>query len=183
MKRKTVFAIGALLALVVLATFGCRKPVESKPKKAKPSAALPASLFLAAEPSGATSIAAAKENAKEGDEVVVKAIVGGRLDVFVENRAVMTVIDPSVNNPCTADDDHCQFPWDYCCTPMEQRTPHMASVQILGPDARPLPIDLNTVDQVKPLNTVVIKGTVGARTDPTSLVINATGIFVAAQQG
>jgi hypothetical protein len=144
---------------------------------------LPASLFLDVAPEGITPIVSLKASAKEGDAVVIKAVVGGRRQTFVTNRAVMTVIDATLGNPCTAEGHHCATPWDYCCTPPEQLLPNLASVQILGPDARALVIDLNTVADLKPMSVLVIQGTVGPRADDTTLIINATGIFVASRPG
>ena len=178
-----------LLACVVLVTFalltlnGCADSDESDAGSGGQSVSLPETLFLTAAPQDVQSITDLKANAKEGDEVVLKAVIGGRKDVFVANRAVMTVIGTDVTNGCLSEDDGCTTPWDYCCAPPEQLLEHLATVQILGPDARPLAVDLNRVGRLKPLTTVVIRGTVGPRTDPSSLVINATGIFVKHQQG
>ncbi len=169
-----------LMGILILAT-GCSESndeqVDSK------GDTLPASLFLAQAPTGVQSIASLKADAKEGDTVVIKAVVGGRKQVFVANRAVMTVVDAEENNPCLSEDDHCAAPWDYCCTPSEQLLLQMASVQILGSDQRPLRVDLESVDRLSPLNTVVIQGTVGPRPDNATLVIHATGIFVETSKG
>lgn len=72
-------------------------------------------------------------------------------------------------------------PWDYCCTPSEQLLPNPASVQILGPDASALTVDLDTVADLKPMSVLVIQGTVGPRPDNATLTINGTGIFVASR--
>lgn len=171
------------MALVAMIAFGCKKSEETAAQNTASSGVIPASLFLTEAPSHVTSIASLKASAKEGDTVTIKAAVGGRKQVFVANRAVMTVVDASLTNPCTAPGHQCPAPWDYCCTPPEQLLPQTASVQIVDSDKRPLSIDLNTVDELKPLNTLVIQGTVGRRPDDTTLVINATGIYVVPQQG
>jgi len=172
-----------LLSMILFATFGCKKSDESTVQDAVSTRILPASLFLAEAPSGIVSISLLKVSAQEGDIVTVKAVVGGRKQAFVANRAVMTVVDASLNNPCLSEDDHCPTPWDYCCTPSEQLLPQIASVQIVDSDNRPLSIDLKTVDNFKPLSTLVIQGSVGPRPDDSTLVINATGIFVEQQKG
>ena len=178
-----------LLACVVLVTFalltlnGCADSDDTDADSGGQSVSLPETLFLTAAPQGARSITDLKANAKEGDEVVVRAVIGGRKEPFVVNRAVMTVVAADVTNACLVEGDPCATPWDYCCVPPEQLLQNMATVQIVGPDARPLTVDLNRVGRLKPLKTVVIRGTVGPRTDPSSLVINATGIFVEHQQG
>ncbi len=176
---RSAFAVALLVSLAVLG--GCRKSSDSQSDTS--AATLPASLFVSTAPGGAESIASLKADAQEGDTVTIKAVVGGRKNTYVTNRAVMTVIDASVPNPCVGTDDHCPTPWDYCCTPSDQLLPQMASVQILGADNRPLALDLAAVNELKPLNTLIIQGTVGPRPDNNSLVIHATGIFVAAQAG
>ncbi len=181
MLRTVAIMVG--LAVALLLSPGCRKAEDTQSTGPSASAELPASLFLDAAPEGITSIASLKTSAQEGDAVVIKAVVGGRKQTFVANRAVMTVIDATVDNPCTAEGHNCPTPWDYCCTPPEQLLPNLASVQILGPDARALTTDLNTVEDLKPMSVLLIQGTVGPRPDDTTLVINATGIFVASRPG
>jgi len=177
MKRKNHI----LLACVLLTLIGCSDSDETANKSGGQGASLPETLFLATAPKGVQSITDLKATAKEGDAVTLRAIIGGRKETFVTSRAVMTVVAADVVNACLGEDDHCPTPWDYCCAPAEELLPNVATVQIVGADARPLALDLNNVDKLKPLTTVVIKGTVGPRTDTSSLVINATGIFVEAQ--
>jgi hypothetical protein len=170
-----------LLAFTILGlTFlnGCSKSDDSPTEGTGTSSALPETLFLAQAPVGIQSISQLKEDVKAGDEVVVKAVVGGRKNAFVANRAVMTVVDATLGNLCVEEDDHCKTPWDYCCASPEELFPAMATVQINGADTTPLKVDLSSIPQLAPLNTLVIKGTVGPRPDKSTLVINATGIFV-----
>jgi len=168
----------ALFILGLTCLNGCSKSDDSQAENSGTSAVLPETLFLSQVPTGIQSISQLKENVEPGDEVVIKAIIGGRKNAFVANRAVMTVIDATLDNACVGGDDHCKTPWDYCCTPAEQLFAQMATIQINGTDASPLKVDLSNIDQLKPLNTLVIKGTVGPRPDKSTLVINATGIFV-----
>lgn len=184
--RRTTIRMGGLVAwlgVALLLSPACREAEDTQSAGPSASSPLPASLFLDAVPEGITSVASLKASAQEGDAVVIKAVVGGRKQTFVNNRAVMTVIDATVDNPCTGEDDHCPTPWDYCCTPPEQLLPNLASVQILGPDARALTTDLNSVADLKPLSVLVIQGIVGPRPDNATLTINATGIFVASRPG
>lgn len=171
-----------LISLVILGLThlnGCSKSDDTPTDDASTSIALPETLFLAQAPTGIQSIAQLKEDVKAGDEVVVKAVIGGRKNAFVANRAVMTVVDATLGNKCLGEDDHCATPWDYCCEPAEDLVPQMATVQINGAGTSPLKVDLTNISQFKPLNTLVIKGTVAPRPDKSTLVINATGIFVA----
>ena len=183
MMKKNIGAHMILLMLIgaLILTTGCS---ESNDEQAEAKdTTLPTSLFLAQAPTGVQSITSLKADAKEGDSVVIEVVAGGRKQSYVPNRAVMMVVDAKLDNPCLSEDDHCSTPWDYCCTPSDQLVPQMASVKILGPDEQPLVIDLKTVDRLSPLTSLVIQGTVGPRPNDTVLVINATGIFVAAKKG
>ena len=141
-------------------------------------------MFLTEAPTReVSSIASLKTNAKEGDTVAVKVVIGGRDNVYVPNRAVLTVIDAKINNPCTSEGDSCRTPWDYCCTPAEEKLPNMAIVQIVGDDNRPLAVDLSSVKNLKHLNTLIVLGTIGPRDNQDTLLINADAIYVASKYG
>ncbi len=182
MSKPITLTLIALSILGLTCLHGCSKSDDSNGEAAITNDTLPETLFLAQVPTGIQSISKLKEGVKAGDEVVIKAIVGGRKNAFVANRAVMTVVDATLFNKCLAEDDHCVTPWDYCCAPAEDLSPAMATVQITGTGTSALRVDLSLVNQLKPLNTLVIKGTVGPRPDESTLVINATGIFVEHQE-
>lgn len=137
---------------------------------------LPASLFVDSAPDGAQAISELKTTAKEGDEVVVRVVVGGSANPIVPGRASASIVDAGLYNKCLSEDDHCQVPWDYCCAPPEDLNPSMANLQILGEDGRVLPADLNA--QLPPLANLVVRGTVGPRPDEQVLTINATSIYI-----
>jgi len=137
---------------------------------------LPDAIFLAEAPEGIQTIAALKTSAKEGDKVVVRVAVGGTEKPIVEGRASAAIIDAHVDNPCLGDDDHCPTPWDYCCTPQENRTANLATLQISDEAGKVLKAELTP--RIEPLTMLVIKGTVGPRPDAQVLTINATGIYI-----
>ena len=140
------------------------------------TSALPESVFLAKAPEGIQTIADLKANVKVGEEVVVRVIVGGTLDPIVKGRASAAIIDATIENPCMAEDDHCPTPWDYCCTPQENRTANLATLQVTDATGNVMKVDLEP--RIKPLTTLVVKGTVGPRPDEQVLTINATGIYI-----
>jgi hypothetical protein len=183
MTRTNTLMLIALTILGLTCLNGCSKSDDANPEGASTGDTLPETLFLAQVPTGIQSISQLKENVKAGDEVVVKAVIGGRKTAFVANRAVMTVVDATLNNKCLVEDDHCPTPWDYCCASAEELLPETATVQINGAGMSALKVDLSSIPQLKPLNTLVIKGTVGARPDKATLVIYATGIFVEQKEG
>ena len=140
------------------------------------TAQLPDAVFLTEAPEGIQTIKDLKASAQEGDEVVVRVIVGGTEDTIVKGRASAAIIDASIENPCLGDDDHCPTPWDYCCTPQENRTANLATLQVTDETGNVLKAEL--APRIKPLTTLVIKGIVGPRPDEQVLTINAQGIYI-----
>lgn len=140
------------------------------------SAALPEGLFLASAPEGAKPITELKQSAREGDEVVVRVVVGGATDPIVDGRASAMIIDAGLSNRCTSEDDHCETPWDYCCATQEEKTANLATLQVLNEAGKPLASSLSP--KVGPLATLVVKGVVGPRPSDQALTINADGIYV-----
>ena len=175
----TMFA-GTMLALCLgLLIAGCDQGTTGQSDAAKHTRiSLPDGLMLDRAPTGVTAISQLKESAKEGDEVVLRAVVGGRVKPIVDNRAVMTVVDASTFNQCTNDDDMCESPWDYCCASAEQLKPHLATVQVVDDHGRPLGIDLKSTSRIKPLSVLVVKGNIAPRSDASTLIVNVTGLFV-----
>ena len=171
--KPTRLAIPALLAVALLTLTACSGEEQTGTSGAS---ALPDALFLSEAPQGIATIADLKTTAKEGDEVVVRVVVGGTMDPVVTGRASAAIIDAGINNPCTGEDDHCPTPWDYCCTPQENRTANLATLQVTDETGQVLKADL--APRIEPLTTLVIKGTVGPRPDEQVLTINAQGIYI-----
>ncbi len=76
---------------------------------------LPAGLFLAAAPAEPVAVKQLKAQAQVGDEVIMRVVVGGEVNVFVPSRAIVKVIDTEMENLCLGPGDSCKTPWDYCC--------------------------------------------------------------------
>ncbi|MFI4859229.1 MAG: hypothetical protein ACIAXF_00970 [Phycisphaerales bacterium JB063] len=174
-----LFLFCVLLTLSLLLAAGCGKTDAGKTGPTVESgaaAALPSGLFLDSAPEGAQAITALKESASEGDEVVVHVIIGGRMEPLVEGRASAAIIDASLPNACTSEDDHCQTPWDYCCTPQEEITANLATLQVVDDEGRLLAADL--AEKLPPMTVLTVRGVVGPRPDPQVLTINATGIYI-----
>ena len=167
----------ALLAIACLMLVACGG--GESPDTSAGDAGLPESVFLAEAPEGVQAITALKAGAKEGDEVVVRVVVGGTEDPIVKGRASAAIIDASVENPCMGEDDHCPIPWDYCCTPQENRTANLATLRVIDEAGNVLKADLEP--RIKPLTTLVVKGIVGPRPDEQVLTIDATGIYIEAE--
>lgn len=162
------------LAIAALTLIACNSKEDSTEGDA--TAALPQTLFLSEAPQGIQSIASLKTTAKEGDEVIVRAVVGGNMNPIVEGRASASIMDAGIANKCVSEDDHCTTPWDYCCTPQEDITQNLATLQITDDTGKVLKADL--APRIQPLTTLVIKGIVGPRPDEQVLTINAQAIYI-----
>ncbi|MFK7790900.1 MAG: hypothetical protein AB8C95_15585 [Phycisphaeraceae bacterium] len=169
----------AILAVMTVTLIGCDSGEASNTNAPAIGSVLPEALFLSEAPEGIQTIADLKTNAKEGDEVVVRAIVGGNLNPVVDGRASASIIDAGIENPCVAEDDHCATPWDYCCTPQEEITKNLATLQITDEAGKVLKAELTP--RIQPLTTLVIKGIVGPRPDAQVLTINAQAIYIEAE--
>ena len=186
MNRFTKLALVALLAAPVVGFYaGCdRGDAQSSGNNASSSAAaasaepLPANLILAEAPANAKNVGEVVKDAKEGEEVVVTGKVGGRKEPFVAGRALMTVVDANQQSCKDIEGDNCPTPWDFCCVPQNVLAPNLATVQFVGADGKPLKADFTSVNGLKPLSEVVVKGTAQRGPDGKTLVINATGLFV-----
>jgi hypothetical protein len=178
-----VFVLAAVVAASIVV--GCDKGTDdgrSKGDGAQVSAgadALPAGLVLSQAPAGARDVAAVRAEAKVGDPVVLRGRVGGSLSPFVEGRASFQLVDASLKacGEGTAM-DNCKTPWDYCCDDPKDVAAHSASIQVSGPDGRPLRAGLNGFAGMKPLSTVTVKGVVAKAASSGALVVNADGIYV-----
>jgi hypothetical protein len=175
-----------LLVAGPLAVTGCDKPAPTAAvvparKPPGPPAAVPAGFVLDKAPDGVKDLAAAKSaGVADGDEVVVRAIVGGDAEPFKADQAVVRVMDASVMtcDRMGMDEEACPTPWDACCH-QKDATAKGAVVRVLAADGAPLKGTLEGVGGMKPAAEVVVIGK--ARTEAgTGLVIEATHVFVKA---
>lgn len=146
---------------------------------AAPAAAaqLPDGVLLKEAPAGAKGVAEIKKSAKPGDEVVLLARVGGRMDPISKDRALLTVMDTSIKSCKEMPGDTCPTPWDYCCEERDSLVANSATVQIVDAAGQPLKGGLEGVGGIKPLSDIVVKGKV-QQSDGKVLVVNATGVYV-----
>lgn len=164
-------SVGLLAAGAIV---GCeKKTVQQKP----PAAVVPAGFVLGAAPEDAKDLAAVRATAKEGDVLVVKAVVGGVAEPFTASQAVMQVIDPSV---LTCDKmgmkkDECPTPWDACCHQADVKEKN-ATVRVLSADGKPLTGTLEGIGGIAPGKPLIVKGK--AHLEAGTLFIDATNVYV-----
>jgi hypothetical protein len=145
---------------------------------AKSPASLPAGTVLAQAPEGAVNVAEAKTTAQKGDKITVRGRIGGKVKPFVADRAVFQLVDASIPTCIDKHGDGCPTPWDYCCEPKDQVTAKSATVQLTGPDGKPLELNLNGVSGIEPMAMVVVRGEVADKPNENVMIINAEGVYV-----
>ncbi len=164
------------LALAVLLSVGCSS--EKAETTAELSfAALPAGFLLPTAPEGAKPLIEVKSTAKAGDEVAFECRIGGRSAPFVESRAVMVVIDPSLPSCADNPGDSCPAPWDYCCETKDTLIAATATVQIVDAAGKPILGTLKGNQGLAPLARVTVVGKV-KENETGRFVVNATGVFI-----
>ena len=148
---------------------GCERGAErsaSAPGVAEPAGG--AAWVLTGEPAGAVGVAEVKASAQEGDTVVLRGRIGGRRDPMGEGSAVFTVMDLGLPHCGENPEDKCATPWDYCCEKPETIRANAATVQA------PAAAD---GAGFRPLDEVVVVGTVGPRPNPDVLTVVASGVY------
>jgi len=177
MNRNPIATVAASLALLSGSLMGCGDG-GTPARQASPAGPLPQGLVVRGKAEG-THVAAAKAAARQGEEIVLVGRIGGSEEPFVKGRAVFTIVDPSLKSCADMDDpDHCKTPWDYCCEDRDAMKRGSATIEIAGPDGRPLPVDLRGTADLVPLATVAVTGTVVERNDAGLLVVRAKRIEV-----
>lgn len=167
------FSILTLFAMTILLT-GCGQPQPVAERyDASP-------FLLSAEPEGATEVIAARESAKDADEIVVVGRIGGDLDPWVEGVAAFTIVDSSLlacsDETPDGETCSCTTPWDYCCE-LGKLPNSMVLVKFVDSNGKVVPHGAKESFGVNELDTVIVKGKV-KRDESGGLAILASGMFV-----
>jgi len=166
----------AALCLFLAGSLGaCGESADKQaaaPEKAEKSPAW----LLASLPSNAVDVAKLKSEAKEGDKVVLRGKIGGRMEPMSDDLAAFVVMDNAIPSCADMEEDHCPTPWDYFGETPDSITTNLATVQVVGEDGMPLTLDL-TEYGFEPLDEVVVIGVVGPRPSDEVLTVNAMGVY------
>jgi hypothetical protein len=176
--RNIPLALGVATALLLAGCGGGENEGATSGTGGGGQEKLPENLFVAQPPSGVQTVEEIKAQASQGDGVVVRAVVGGRKNPFVEGRALLTAVDASLPNACTRPGHGCPEPWDYCCADREKLAASMVTIQIGRADGQLLAAPLSQGGRIEPMDTLVVKGTVARQPTAESLVVSASEIFV-----
>lgn len=159
--------LGSVFALV-----GCGEQASDSGDVAKNQSGqtTQASWMLADAPADPVEVAVAKENAAEGEEIVIKGRIGGRKTPITEGSPVFTIVDLELPHCGQIPGDTCATPWDYCCETSESLTANTATIQIASGD--------EVAGVLEPLDLVIVRGTVAPRPNEDVLTVKASGVHV-----
>ncbi len=128
---------------------------------------------LATEPAGALEVLDAKDDAKDGEPIVVVGRVGGGVKPWVDGRAAFLLVDTRILPSCE-EGGVCPAGCPDCAKEMLAAS---TMVKFLGDDGKVLAVDARELLGVKEQQTVVIHGT-ASRDNTGNVSIAADGIFV-----
>ncbi len=131
--------------------------------------------LLAQAPADAMSVTEIKADAKEGDTVVIRGRIGGRAEPMSADSPVFTIIDLALPYCGQHHPENCPRPWDYCCEPSDTITANAATIQIVGDESGNVAL-MPTAAGLKPLDEIIVIGTVGPRPSSDVLTVRATGV-------
>lgn len=148
---------------------GCGPSVSETPT----SVAASSEFQLTSEPVGALEVLDAKDQAKDGEPVVVVGRLGGGLNPWVDGRAAFLIVDTRILPSCE-EAGHCTADCADCAKEMMAAS---TMVKFLGQDGKVLPVDARKLLGVKEQETVVVQG-VASRDKTGNVSIAAEGVFV-----
>ena len=168
-----------VVACGVWACTGCTQESATTTSTDSPAAAslVDGSKYLVdTEPDGAEDVIKVRENAQDGDEVVVVGRIGGSFTPWVEGLAAFSIVDGSLDACSDIPGDHCPTPWDYCCATDKLPT-STALVKVVDDAGDVVKADARELLKVQELSTVVVKGK-AQRDDAGNLTVLANSIYV-----
>jgi len=164
MNHSNLIATGALLCLCFAGCGGSSATATAIPENSK--------FTLASEPPGARDVMDFREQAKDGQPVVVLGRVGGGVKPWVDGRAAFILVDERVKTGC--DDEQCEADCVQCAQELAEAT---TLVKFVDEQGKVLPVDARELLGVKEEQTVVIRG-IASRDKAGNVSIAADGIYV-----
>jgi len=172
MKQRIAVITGSVLAGLLI---GCSQDTKQVKPISGPTVNR-SSFLLSMEPQVATSIIKVRENASDGDDVVIVGRIGGSENPWIEGRAAFSIVDGSLKACSDIEGDNCPQPWDYCCE--TSKLPNAtALVKIVDEGGNLVTTDARELFEVKELSTVIVKGK-AKRDDAGNLTVLADGVYI-----
>lgn len=169
----------SLVSLACVASLtGCAEDVNSVPEPDELAIAdIDGSAFLLEqEPEGSKTVINVREDAEDGEEVVIEGRIGGSRNPWIDGRAAFSIVDETLRACSDIPGDNCRYPWDYCCE-TAKLPDATALIKVVDEDGELVKADAKALLGVKELSTVVIKGK-AQRDDAGNLTVLASGVFV-----
>ena len=115
-----------------------------------------------------------------GTEVVIGGEVMGRMNPFIEGRAMVVLGDPTKITPCNRrPGDSCTTPWDVCCDTPEAIKTSIATVQFVNGEGNIIKSGLKGFKGIQELSYLTVSGTIAEGSNAENLLINATEVHIA----
>ena len=171
-------ARSAMLAAAVALVSACGSQNPGPDTTAEDTANPLDRFLLESAPANAVPIRQAVGSAEVGAEVAVTGQIGGKVEPFSADFALMTVTDSDVMFCTEMEDDHCPTPWDACCEEPGKLKSGRATVQFADRDGHPLAGSLRGLGGLRELDTVTVAGRVARGSTADNLIINASGVFI-----
>lgn len=179
MKITTKTNLSAVAISAVFALVSCGDKTEVSTGETSATSSIE-SFIVSTAPTSAISITEARQSVEIGKEITLKGKVMGRMDPFVEGRALVTLGDSTKITSCDLrSGDGCPTPWDVCCDDHDVITASIATIQVTDSDGKPLKEGLKGVKGIKELSNLVVTGTIAEGSNADNFLVNATSIFVA----
>ena len=166
MLRYAILMLGTVFA--VLAAAGCADTTAKSPQAVSST-----KYHLDGEPAGALEVLDAKDQAKDGEPIVVVGRLGGGITPWIDGRAAFLLVDTRILPSCE-EGEHCKAD---CADCAKEMLAACTMVKFLGHDGKVLQVDARQLLGVKEQETVVIKG-VASRDKTGNVSIAAKGIYV-----
>ncbi len=164
MNQIGITAIGALLCLCSAGCTGSSTAETAIPENSQ--------FTLASEPPGACDVMDFRDEAKDGQRVIVLGRVGGGVKPWIDGRAAFLLVDERVSASC--DEDQCEADCVQCAQQLAAAT---TLVKFVDEQGKVLPVDARALLGLKEQQTVVIRG-IASRDKAGNVSIAADGIYV-----
>jgi hypothetical protein len=169
--------VSVVAGLGLILAVGCAQESTTDNGTASSADSVAGSQYLLdEEPTGAQDVVAAREGAKDGDDVLVVGRIGGSGNPWIEGKAAFSIVDGSLKACSDIPGDQCETPWDYCCE-TDKLPSATALVKVVDDDGDLVKTDARDLLKVKPLSTVVVRGK-AQRDDAGNLTVLARGVYV-----
>lgn len=169
MKSYLLFAA----TILVFSASGCSQS-SSEATTSQAGTAMPdASRYrLSHEPAGAMDVIAARQAAKDKQEIVVVGRIGGGINPWIEGRAAFLLVDATAASSC--EEDGCD---EGCTCHAEELAEATTLIKFVDENGSTLPFDARQLLNLEEKQTVVVRG-IAKRGPDDNLSVVASGIYV-----